>query len=176
MGFILFLLMGLCFVAAVIAFIRLAVFHSKKQLGKQVVFYGILLSIFLHTFIFWKYVRIKEYWAFDPLFTQMNYLFFKPFVLSIVIVPLEFEKLSKLSKIILSGALCGAAFHYLTFPPFMTLLYFMIAVALAFSKTQYAQFLNKIILISIVSSLILSFVTMPLLENVLEALGTRRYY
>lgn len=176
MGFILFLLMGLCFVAAVIAFIRLAVFYSKKQLGKQVIFYGVLLSIFLHTFIFWKYVRIKEYWAFDPLFTQMNYLFFKPFVLSIVIVPPEFEKLSKFSKIILSGVICGAAFYYLTFPTAMTLLYFIIAVALAFSKTQYAQFLNKIILISIVSSLILSFVTMPLLENVLETLGTRRYY
>ena len=106
----------------------------------------------------------------------MNYLFFKPFVLSIVIVPLEFEKLSKLSKIVLSGVICGAAFYYLAFPPFMTLLYFIIAVALAFTKTQYAQFLNKIILISIVSSLILSFVTMPLLENVLEALSIRRYY
>lgn len=95
MGFILFLLMGLCFVATVIAFIRLAIFYSKKKLGKQVIFYGVLLSIFLQAFIFLKYVRIKEYWAFDPLFTQMNYLFFKPFVLSIVIVPLEFEKLSK---------------------------------------------------------------------------------
>lgn len=95
MGFILFLLMGLCFVATVIAFIRLAIFYSKKKLGKQVIFYGVLLSIFLQAFIFLKYVHIKEYWAFDPLFTQMNYLFFKPFVLSIVIVPLEFEKLSK---------------------------------------------------------------------------------
>lgn len=176
MGFILFLLMGLCLVAAVIAFIRLAGFYSKKQLGKQVIFYGVLLSIFLHTFIFLKYVRIKEYWAFDPLFTQMNYLFFKPFVLSLVIVPLEFEKLSKLSKIILSSVICGAAFYYLALPPFMTLLYFIIAVALAFSKTQYAQFLNKIILISIISSLILSFITMPLLENVLESLSIRRYY
>lgn len=120
MGFILFLLMGLCLVAAVIALIRLAGFYSKKQLGKQVIFYGVLLSIFLQTFIFLKYVRIKEYWAFDPLFTQMNYLFFKPFVLSLVIVPLEFEKLSKLSKIILSSVICGAAFYYLAFPPFMT--------------------------------------------------------
>ena len=53
--------MGLCLVAAVIAFIRLAGFYSKKQLEKQVIFYGVLLSIFLQTFIFLKYAILYPY-------------------------------------------------------------------------------------------------------------------
>jgi len=117
-------------------------FYRKKDLRKEVIVYGILLSICLHAIIFFSYVRGKDYWVFAPIFTQINYLFLKPFIFSIWIIPLECEKLNKLSKIILSSIICGVVFSFFILPPYIALLCFIASIIMVFFKEENAKDYN----------------------------------
>ena len=176
MGFIIILMMGLACAIAAIAFVRLSIFYRKKDLRKEVIVYGILLSICLHAIIFFSYVRGKDYWVFAPIFTQINYLFLKPFIFSIWIIPLECEKLNKLSKIVLSSIICGVVFSFFILPPYIALLCFIASIIMVFFKEKNAKYLNKIILTSIVSSLILCGILMMFYDDLLSALGAKFHY
>ena len=177
MGIIILPMMGLVCVVAVLSLIRLIVYYRRKELGRNIFVYGILLSVFLHIIIFCSYLYKKDYWAFSPIFTQMDYLFFKPFLFSMLTIPFEFEKPVKSNKVILSGAaICCVIFSLLILSPYMVGLYILVFIFMAFLKVSHIRNMNKIILVSIISSLIICGFLMPVYDKLLAFFGAKLHY
>lgn len=145
MGFILFIMVAGALAVSLIALIWLIFLASKKEINKNIIGYGFLLSIVSHLVIFLSFAAMGRYWVFTPILSHIKYLVFMPFLLSILMMSFKDERLAASNKI-------------------------------TFLKIKNIRNIYKIILVSIIFSVIISCIVLQFYKDLLGYLGAKVHY